>query len=314
MAKMTYFIHFTTVLFFLLSSMTFAQKEKTVSVENKQGKLEGTLLYPKKKNIPVVLIIAGSGATDRNGNQGMMKSDAYKLLAEGLADQGIASLRYDKQGIGESAGAAKEEKDLVFQDMVNDAGLFVDYLSEQKRFSEIILIGHSEGALVAKLLAQQKDVSKVVSVAGAGRPIGKILVEQITQQSEELGEKTADIIDQLLKGEEVEDVPQDLMALFRPSILPYLKSWLLLDPVDEVKKIDVPVCVVQGTTDLQVKEKDAQMLADAKENMQLVVIEGMNHVLKDAPEDRQENIMTYMNPKLPLSEGLVEQLSAFILK
>lgn len=301
-------------LLFIVNTTIYAQKEKTISVENGQGELKGTLLFPKKKNIPVVLIIAGSGPTDRDGNQGMMKSDAYKLLAEGFAENGIASLRYDKQGVGESAKAAKQEKDLLFQDMVNDAALFVDYLLEQKRFSEVILVGHSEGALVAKLLAQEKEVAKVISIAGAGRPIGEILVEQITEQSEDLGKKTEQIIDQLLKDEELEDVPQDLMALFRPSILTYIKSWLVIDPAEELKNINIPVCVVQGTTDLQVKLKDAERLAEASKKAHLFVIDNMNHVLKDAPLDRQANMMTYMNPKLPLSDGLVEKLSAFIFE
>lgn len=295
------------------SSIIYAQKEKTVKVENEQGELQGTLLFPKKKNIPVALIIAGSGPTDRDGNQGMMKSDAYKLLAEGLAKNGIASLRYDKQGVGESSKAAKEEKDLLFTDMVDDAALFVDYLLSEKRFSEVILIGHSEGALVAKLLAQKRPVSKVVSVAGAGRPIGEILVEQISEQSEELGEKTKAIIAQLLAGEEPTDVPQELLALFRPSILPYIKSWLVIDPVEELKKIEVPALVIQGTTDIQVQIEDAKKLAAKSEKIELLIIENMNHVLKDAPIERQANILTYMNPKLPLSEGLVEGLSRFIL-
>lgn len=298
----------------LVTTTAFTQKEKTIKVNNSQGKLQGSLLFPKKKNIPVALIIAGSGPTDRNGNQGMMKSDAYKLLAEGLAENGIASLRYDKQGVGESKEAAKEEKDLLFEDMVNDAALFVDYLLEQKRFSEVILIGHSEGALVAKLLAQKKNVSKVVCLAGAGRPIGEILVEQITEQSVELGEKTEKIIEKLLQDEDIEDVPKDLLALFRPSILPYIKSWLVIDPAAEIKKLEIPIYIIQGTTDIQVKLTDAKRLADASPNAHLLVIENMNHVLKEAPEERQANMLTYMNPKLPLIDGLIENLSKFILR
>lgn len=313
MAQMIKIVTLFLSFLFLTVQYSLGQKEKIVKVKNDQGELQGTLLFPKKKNIPVALIIAGSGPTDRDGNQGMMKSDAYKLLAEGLAEQGIASLRYDKQGVGESAESAKEEKDLLFEDMVSDAALFVDYLLEQKRFSEVILIGHSEGALVVKLLAQKRPVSKVVCIAGAGRPIGEILVEQITEQSEELGAKTEQIIQQLLDGKELTDVPQDLMALFRPSVLPYVKSWLVIDPTEEIKKLEIPTYIIQGTTDIQVKLKDAKLLAEASPKAHLLVIENMNHVLKDAPEERQANIMTYMNPKLPLSDGLIENLSRFVL-
>lgn len=301
-----------TLLVFTVN-ISFSQKEKTVTVKNEVGELEGTLLYPKKKNIPVALIIAGSGPTDRNGNQGFsLQSNTYKLLAEGLAEKGIASLRYDKQGVGGSENAMLSEEETIFHSMVNDAGLFIDYLKKQKRFNEIIVIGHSEGALVGKLLAQEKEVDKLISVAGAGRPISEILVEQINAQDSSLAIETKRITDAILAGDSISEVPQQLQGLFRESIIPYLSSWLPIDPLVELKKAKIPCLVVQGERDIQVKVEDAKILSEA-ENAELVLFEKMNHVLKDAPEDRQGNMMTYIDKKKPLTEGLIQHIADFIL-
>ena len=297
----------------LISLQTFSQKEKEVKVKAEIDKLYGTLLIPEgKKEVPVVLFIAGSGPTDRNGNQGMVQSNTTRLLAEGLAEKGIASLRYDKQGVGKSAKAGKQEADLVFEDMVTDAQLWVDYLLRKKEFSEVIIAGHSEGSLVGILAAKDREVSKIISIAGAGRPIDEILLEQLGAQSEEFLEMAKPIIEKLKKGEEVTDTPPALAALFRKSVQPFLISWMQYDPAAELKKLDKPALILQGSTDIQVAVKDAELLSEVSEKSDLVLIEGMNHILKDAPEERNANMMTYSNPKLPLSDGVLSAIVDFV--
>ena len=296
-----------------ISLQTFSQKEKEVKVKSEINKLYGTLLIPEgKKEVPVVLFIAGSGPTDRNGNQGMVQTNTTRLLAEGLAEKGIASLRYDKQGIGKSVKAAKEESDLVFEDMVSDAQLWLDYLLKKKNFSEVVIAGHSQGSLIGILAAKDREVSKIISIAGAGRPIDEILLEQLGTQSEELLEKATPIIEKLKNGEEVTDTPPELAALFRKSVQPFLISWMQYDPAAELKKLDKPALILQGSTDIQVPVKDAELLSKASEKADLVLFEGMNHVLKDAPEDRNANMMTYSNPKLPLSDGVLSAIVDFV--
>lgn len=302
-------------LYLLISLQSFSQKEKEVKVKAEIDKLYGTLLIPEgKKEVPVVLFIAGSGPTDRNGNQGMVQSNTTRLLAEGLAEKGIASLRYDKQGIGKSVKAAKEESDLVFEDMVSDAQLWLDYLLKKKNFSEVIIAGHSQGSLIGILAAKDREVSKIISIAGAGRPIDEILLEQLGAQSEEFLEMAKPIIEKLKKGEEVTDTPPELAALFRKSIQPFLISWMQYDPAAELKKLDKPALILQGSTDIQVPVKDAELLSKASEKADLVLIEGMNHILKDAPEERNANMMTYSNPKLSLSDGVLSAIVDFVLE
>lgn len=296
-----------------ISLQTFSQKEKEVKVKSEIDKLYGTLLIPEgKKEVPVVLFIAGSGPTDRNGNQGMVQTNTTRLLAEGLAEKGIASLRYDKQGIGKSAKAAKAESNLVFEDMVSDAQLWLDYLLKKNNFSEVIIAGHSQGSLIGILAAKNRDVSKIISIAGAGRPIDEILLEQLGTQSEELLEKATPIIEKLKNGEEVTDTPPELAPLFRKSVQPFLISWMQYDPAAELKKLDKPALILQGSTDIQVPVKDAELLSKASEKADLVLIEGMNHILKDAPEERNANMMTYSNPKLPLSDGVLSAIVDFV--
>lgn len=305
---------FLLLLILFVATAVVAQKEKEISINNAQGKLSGTLLLPKTKaKTPVVLIIVGSGATDRNGNQGMVQPNTLKLIAEGLLTHNIASLRYDKQGVGKSSDASKPENELVFDDFVEDALLWVNFLKKQKKISEIILLGHSEGALIAKLAAQQdSSIAKVISIAGTGRTIDEVLREQLSDQTEEIQAETNRILEALKEGRTTTTQHKELEGLFRESVQPYLISWIKHQPTEIIKSLLQPVLVIQGTTDIQVKTKDAKLLHEASKQSTLYLIEGMNHVLKDAPEERNANIQTYMNPKLPLSDGLIEKIVAFI--
>ncbi|MEX1193137.1 MAG: alpha/beta hydrolase [Brumimicrobium sp.] len=300
---------------FLLSGIAFGQKEKEVKVKTPNGKLYGSLLMPDtKKDVPVVLFIAGSGPTDRDGNNGVMKTNSYKLLAEELAKKNIGSLRFDKQGIGKSADARIEENELRFEDLVKDVNSWVEYLKKKKNISEVIILGHSEGSLLGILSAQESKVDKFISVAGAGRSIDEILIEQIEVQSSEYTPEVKSIIERLKKGDTVSNVSPELNSIFRPSIQGYLISWFKYDPKTELEKVDIPYLIVQGTTDIQVKVEDAKRLNEANKNDNLIIIEGMNHILKTAPADRKENIKTYYDSKLPIHDELVDQIVEFILR
>jgi fermentation-respiration switch protein FrsA (DUF1100 family) len=299
------------------SSIASQAQESPVKLDTKTGTLQGTLLLPNgaAAPVPVALLIAGSGPTDRDGNTPLLpgKNNSLKLLADALAQHGIASLRYDKRGVAASMGAAAKESDLRFTTYVDDAAGWLEWLQADKRFSRRIVIGHSEGSLIGVMAAQRSPVSHVVSIAGAGRPIGDVLDEQLSRgmPPEQLADARR-ILAELKAGKTVDPVPPSLLVLFRPSVQPYLISWLPIDPAQEVGRLTVPVLVVQGTTDIQVSAADAERLAKGNSRAKLEMIDGMNHVLKEVREASQQTA-SYSDPALPLHPRLIDAITAFVL-
>lgn len=298
---------------------TWAQEAQAIPAEElpmvlhtPSGDILGALLLPtSKKRLPVALIIAGSGPTDRDGNNPMMKNNSLKLLATALASNGIASVRYDKRGVAESKAAGKSESDLRFDDYVSDARGWIALLKEDKRFTGVFVIGHSEGSLIGMLAGEQ--TSGVVSIAGAGRSADLVLKEQLSTQPKDVRDVVYSKLDSLKAGNLVNDVPLPLYSLFRPSVQPYLISWFRQDPQEAIRKLAVPVLIVQGTNDIQVSVDDARALAAANPKARLVLIDKMNHIFRIVDGDRQANIATYSKSELPISEELVKSVVGFIL-
>ena len=306
----------------VLSLATIAQKdtsfvETPITLETKTGKIYGTLCTPIKarSTMPVALIIAGSGPTDRDCNSPSLglKTDAYKQLAHKLSEAGIASVRYDKRGIGESKPAMGNPNDLRFELYINDAKDWVQFLKADKRFSKITLIGHSEGSLIG-MIAVTKDVAGYISVAGAGQSADIILKQQLSALPTELKDSAMNIIDSLVKGKTVKKIPQGLYTVFPPYVQPYEISWFKYDPQVEIKKLTIPVLIIQGTTDLQVGVDDAVRLERANPAAKLDTIVGMNHILKMADKEKTANISTYFNPALPINTEAVTDIISFIKK
>jgi pimeloyl-ACP methyl ester carboxylesterase len=264
--------------------------------------------------VPAVLILPGSGPTDRNCNgPGRFHTDAYKLIAVELAKQGVASLRIDKRGVAASTNAATKEEDLRFDTYVDDAVAWVAFLKQQKRVGRIVILGHSEGALVGSIAAQRQGVDAVISLAGAGFRAGDILRRQLGPQLHaDLKTRAFAAIAELEAGRAVPNAPAELAAYFRSSVQPYLISWFKYDPAAELAKLKMPVLIVQGTTDIQVTVDDAKALAAAKPDAKLVLVEGMNHILRAAPLDRAANAATYSQPTLPLKPELMPALITFV--
>ena len=287
--------------------------ETKISLQTRTGEIHGTLTVPEKSGKPpVALIIAGSGPTDRDGNNPMMKNNSLKILATELAKNGIATLRYDKRGIAESKGASKSESDLRFDDYVSDAKEWIQLLKKDKRFSKVIVIGHSEGSLLGMMAATSAD--KFVSIAGAGQSADKILKEQLKTQPQQVQDMTFPIIDSLKNGKMVENVNPMLNSLFRQSVQPYLISWFKYDPQSEIGRLTIPVLIVQGTNDIQVSVEDAKRLAAANHKAKLILVDKMNHIFRRVEvEDRQANIATYSNSDLPIAAELVKSTVKFIL-
>lgn len=290
--------------------------ESPATLTTSTGTLYGTLVLPAGAGPhPVVLIVAGSGPTDRDGNSPMLpgRNDTYKLLAAALAQKGVASLRYDKRGIAASAAAMVAEQDLRFDMYVNDAAAWLRQLGSDKRFSKLTIAGHSEGSLIGMLAAQHVPVAGYVSLEGAGRPAPAVLREQLQKNlPPPLYTQADSIITQLQQGHTVESTPPELASLFRASVQPYLISWFKYDPAAEIAKVTAPATIVQGTADVQVSMTDAQALQKGDPHARLVVVQGMNHVLKYAPDmSSQAAILKgYEDPALPVDPHAVAAVAA----
>ncbi len=300
-----------TVLYFI-SSAQFKTEEKVFTTP--YGDLAGTLVLPTTGNIfKLVVIQAGSGATDRNGNSGnALKANCYRLIAEELSKRNIATLLIDKRGIAKSVKAMKSEATLRFDDYANDLAGWVSFMKKDKRIGKVFIAGHSEGSLVGMLAAQKEKVNGYISIAGAGESIDKIITWQYAQQLPQAAVIVDSLFTRMKNGQKLDIVPPYLLSIFRPSVQPYILSWMLHDPCVEIKKLTIPILILQGTTDIQVEVKEAEMLKACKPAAKLEIITGMNHILKEAPQDRTKNIATYTNETLPLMPGLVDLIAAFV--
>lgn len=284
-------------------------------LQTAQGTLYGTLLKPSSTTpVVVALLIAGSGPTDRDGNNPEGgQSDSLKRLAQSLAKQGIASLRYDKRGVAASRAATPDERDLSVASYVSDAVAWAHLLMADPAFDRLILIGHSEGALIASLAAEQAKADALVSIAGSSRPIDQLLREQLAARlPPPLLEQSNQLLDRLLAEQLTPQVPKQLQVLFRPSVQPYLISLLQQNPGKVFAQLPIPALIVQGSHDIQVSVADACALHAAKPDAELLIIPGMNHMLRISALDLPAQLASYNNPRLPLAQGLGEHIAQFI--
>ena len=289
--------------------------EEPIILHTSTGDILGTLQLPDHFNCPVVIIISGSGPTDRDGNSAMIKgkNNSLQQLAIGLANSGIASLRFDKRGIAASSKAMTSEADLRFDNFVTDVLEWISLLKKDKRFTSIIIAGHSEGSLIG-MIAANGNADKYISISGAGIRADVLIKEQLETQPQLVKDASFPILDSLAQGFEVKKVNPMLFSLFRPSVQPYMISWFKYDPQLEIAKLKIPVLVAQGDNDIQVSVGDAELLKKSNTHAELIVVKGMNHILKIVPEDKSENIKSYGNPDLPIAAELVAKIVSFIRK
>ena len=301
------------LLLFGMTSSIWSQQNDFVANDLKISKyVEGTLLAPRSGSTPLAIIINGSGATDRNGNQMMVNNNSSKKLAKRLAAEGIATFRYDKRTL-KAKKLNIEEKDMRFEDFITDAEAVINYFAPLPNFSKIYLIGHSQGALVA-MAAANKEVDGFVSIAGAGQPIDQVIIEQIGRQMPKLKEDTKTAFKELEKRGKVKEFNPALSSIFRKSAQPFMASWIKYDPQEEIQKLTIPILLINGNNDLQVNPEEAQKLKNAQPNAELVIIENMNHIFRIVDKnDDIANQKSYNEPQRPISDKLVEVISNFIL-
>jgi len=270
--------------------------------------LYGSFLRPaNKNNYSAVLILPEAGA-DRNGNAAdqEVKPDTYRELAEALAAKGIASVRIDKRGVGQSAKAIAREDDLRFDAYVDDAVTWIRFLQAQPHVGCVAVFGHSESALVAALAAKKVKVCAIIEAAGASRPFAAVLAGQLKiafdagRMTKEDYDQAVRILDQLTAGKPVADPPKKLEPLFRKSVQPYLISWLNLNPVDALKT-NTPVLILQGSSDVELNSDDPRRLSTSPKNVRVVMVSGADHDLKIRAADSKADQQRPLSPQVASS-------------
>lgn len=302
-----------SIAFFFMLSVMFGQHRilsEDILITNDSIRLPGTLTYLDHRS-PLIIWIPGSGNIDRNGNQAgyNVKADYIKEFRDSINKKGISFFSYDKRTANPEN--IKYKDDIVFEDFVNDAKTVIDHFRADRRFSSIILIGHSQGSLVAMLASNNTD--KYISLEGPSDAIDKVLVQQIIRQSPIAGDTLRAELKELRETGTIKYINPYLRTLLPKQNLLFLKSWMVYDPADEIKKISIPVLIINGTKDTQVLVDDAQALYNSNPDSKLVLIENMNHVLKDVQTD-EDNLKSYYLSDYPLSKKLINEVADFIFK
>ena len=300
------------ILFLFLSSAAISQENTFIEEELSINRhIDGTLLTPNnEEKSSLAIIIAGSGPTNRNGNQNFLKNNSLKKLAEGLTNNGISSFRYDKR-IVKQIRQNNVDSNIMFDDFVTDAISVLDYFIEKKKYSKIFVVGHSQGSLVGILAAKGK-ADGFISLAGAGKSINEIIIEQVTKTAPIFIDDTKRVFEVLKSGNTTDDFPVALSSIFNKDIQPFMINWMQYNPQDEINKLEMPCLIINGTKDLQVTVDEAKLLSEAALKTSLKIIENMNHVLFIIEGDDLENSKSYNESFRPIAPELINEIVNFI--
>jgi pimeloyl-ACP methyl ester carboxylesterase len=294
----------------------YAAMSRAVALAVPGGQLHGTLTMPRALDCPpLVVMLAGSGPTDRDGNSALLpgRSDSLKQLAQALAEQGIATLRYDKRGVAASKAAAPDESVLRPATHAADAAAWLRQLHDSQRYASVTVLGHSEGSLIGMLAVRQAGADGFISLAGPAQGASVLLRRQwLPRLTPELARATNSMLASLEQGKARQPARPELQAVFRPSVQPYMMSWFRYVPAQEFARLPVPSLVVQGTHDVQVGVDQARLLQRAHPGAEIALVEGMNHVLKMTPAGIARQLPSYTIPTWPLAPALVQAVTGFV--
>ena len=295
-----------------LSSSLLAQESNFTKQDISVNKhIDGTLLTPNNVIKPnLAIIIAGSGPTDRDGNQNFLKNNSLKKLAVNLTNNNIATYRYDKR-IVKQLKSNNLDKNIIFDHFVTDAKSVIDYFKSTKNFNKIYVIGHSQGSLVGMLAAKDR-ADGFISLAGAGQSIDQVIIEQVNKTAPNFTEDTKRIFKTLKEGKTTTDYPMALSSIFNVEIQKFMINWMKYNPTEVLSTLNIPILVINGTKDLQVSESEAKLLKEANKDATLKIIENMNHVLVTIEGDDLENSKSYAETQRPIAEGLIDTITNFI--
>lgn len=275
-------------------------------IDIEDGSLYGRL--SKENSETVVLIVAGSGRTDMNGNTDNSKdrNDSLLQLSEELNKKGISTLRFDKRTAGKSANSVKKQMP-EFDLFVSDCIAWIQYL-EKLGYKKIYIAGHSQGSLVGMLAALEEPVDGFISLAGAGQSIDKVLIDQLSSKYD-ASSKEMEILKDLQNGEIDHTISGD--SMFSPENQEFILSWMQYNPSEIIKKLEIPILIINGEDDLQVKTSEAFLLSDTLKGVEPVIISNMNHLLKEVNNEK-ENLASYSDPSYPVHEDVINEIVSFI--
>ena len=303
------------ILYYLLFTITNSVSQNDIKSEdflitNENIELPGTLTYSKNSK-HLIIWVHGSGNVDRNGNQAGVNVNAnyIKQFRDAVNKNDIAFFSYDKR----TANPKNTQflKGIVFDDLVSDLKSVIIFLKKKKSFKEIILVGHSQGSLIAMLASNEAD--KYISLAGPGEAIDQTIIKQVTSQSKPLGDIAKAHVKELKETGTIKEINPYLISLFAKPNHPFLSNWFQYNPSEEISKVKLPTLIINGDNDLQVKISDAKQLKASKSDAELKIIKNMNHVLKTvtSPGDNQAS---YFSSKFPISEELINVVTEFVKK
>lgn len=289
-----------------------APQVEQVTVPGPQGPLAGTLTLAEGKG-PAVVIIPGSGPTDRDGNSPLgITAGSYRLLADALAEKGVSSVRIDKRGMFGSRAAVADPNDATMAGYADDARAWARLAAKRTGNRCAWLVGHSEGGVVALQAAQSADgICGVVLIASPGRPLGDVMRAQFRANpaNAPILDAALGMLDAVQQGRTVDPatLPAPLGQMFPTGSQRYLSGVIAVDPAKLAATATVPVTIVQGDADLQVSVvEDAKRIAAANPQATLTVVPGVNHVLKAVGTDRLANQRSYADSSLPIAAEVVD--------
>ncbi|GGH39707.1 alpha/beta hydrolase [Mangrovimonas yunxiaonensis] len=273
--------------------------------------IEGTLLTEEGSTpSKLAIIIAGSGPTDRNGNQNFMKNNSLKKLAEAITQESVATFRYDKRSVKLIKQGKIDNSNILFDDFVTDAKAVIAHFSQN--YDNIYVIGHSQGSLIG-MLAAKDQAAGFISLAGAGKSFDAVLLEQIEKTAPMFADASQKTLAVLKQGQTTKEYPLALVSLFDESLQPFMISWIKHNPQSIISTLNMPCLIINGTKDLQVSEAEAKLLDEAAQKSSLHLIKNMNHVLFTIEGGDLENAKSYNESSRTINPEMVAAISKFIL-
>jgi len=292
------------------------------------AELPGTLVEPAAseraagatpaQRLPLVILHAGLGATNRDGNNYNVpgKNDSLRQLAGALLEHNVASYRYDKRGSGAASWLVAREEDQSLEAWIGDLVSATKALAATGRYSGIWLLGLNDGAVVAaaaanKLTSMDQPANGLVIACASSESTLEAFSKAVANSPEEHRAEGASLISAISAGRLVPETSEYYAAAFRPGVQPYLIEAFGRDLETELSLFTGPCLLAQGNMDMQVTLTDFLALQAARPDALTVMPFRMNHVLKDVSQDVEENYDSFSNPGYPVSQEFVDSLVQF---
>ena len=304
----------------------FPYKEESVSFTNAGYTFNGTLTLPENytKQTPVVLMVTGSG--QQNRDEELFEHKPFAVIADALARQGIASLRYDDRGWGD---ASVKFMNFTTDDFRQDAAAALPLL--RKRFNKVGILGHSEGGTIAMMLAAKGKTDFIVSLAGMAISGKETLVMQNRQAMSSIGlpkdivdsycATISNILNEIANGKKtseitIDGVPDNLKPILKKSLeqanSPYIRHFITVDASKQLSKIKCPVLALNGTKDTQVDcAANTTLLEKGLINSKHTIkkIEGVNHLFQHCTTG---NVVEYQQIEETIASEVLEIIYSWI--